>query len=124
MKSTVLALALVAGHALSAGGQQTQKDAFKWNGRVTAGHWVRVHNLNGPITVGAASGDNVEVVATSPSTSASALSSAAAAASVASPRAHTVTRHPSAINARAVARPSPLLEPVMMATLPVSSRST
>src|SRR5205085_2775899 len=50
-------------------------------------------------------------------------SSAAAAASAASPRAQMVTRHPSVTSARALARPSPLLEPVTIATFPVSSRS-
>src|SRR5471030_2209953 len=55
---------------------------------------------------------------------ASALSSAAASCSFASPRAQIVTRQPSATSARAVARPSPLLDPVTIATLSVSSRST
>jgi len=61
---TLAVLALVA-IALPAAGQQSQTtDNFKWNGKVTAGHWVRVKNLSGAITVGQASGDNVEVVAT------------------------------------------------------------
>ena len=65
MKSNVtVAAVLLAALALPAVGQQTQADAFKWNNRVAAGNWVRVYNLNGRITVGAASGDNVEVVAT------------------------------------------------------------
>src|SRR5689334_9764625 len=51
--------------ALPAAGQQTQSsDTFNWNGRVAPGRWVRVYNLNGSITVGAASGDQVQVIAT------------------------------------------------------------
>jgi hypothetical protein len=65
MKSNVtVAAVLLAALALPAVGQQTQADAFKWSNRVAPGNWVRVYNLNGRITVGAASGDNVEVVAT------------------------------------------------------------
>lgn len=59
------ALALVATIALPAAGQQSQNgDTFNWNGKVPAGRWIRVKNLNGGITVGAATGDNVEVIAT------------------------------------------------------------
>src|SRR5437764_4026976 len=58
-------VALLATFALPAAGQQRQTgDTFNWNGKVAAGHWVYVKNLNGGITVGQASGDNVEVVAT------------------------------------------------------------
>jgi hypothetical protein len=65
MKISFLSLALVATIALPAAGQQRQSgDGFNWTGRVPSGHWIRVKNLNGPITVAAASGDNVEVVAT------------------------------------------------------------
>src|SRR5437879_2289818 len=62
---TLTALALVATIALPAAGQQTQGgDNFKWNGKVPAGRWIRIKNLSGSITVGPASGDNVEVTAT------------------------------------------------------------
>src|SRR5881275_1743458 len=65
MKLTLASLTLVAIIALPAAGQQRQSgDAFNWNGKVPAGRWIRVKNLNGGITVGAASGDNVEIVAT------------------------------------------------------------
>ncbi len=62
---TLAAFALVATIALPAAGQQTQTDnSFSWNGKISTGHWIRVKNLNGGVTVGAASGDQVEVVAT------------------------------------------------------------
>jgi hypothetical protein len=61
---TLKALALVAIMALPAAGQQGTDNTFRWNGKVPAGRWIRVVNLNGAITVGAASGDNVEVTAT------------------------------------------------------------
>jgi hypothetical protein len=55
---------LLATIALPAVGQERQGDTFNWSGRVPAGRWIRVRNLSGSITVGAASGDNVEVTAT------------------------------------------------------------
>src|SRR5690242_19914175 len=59
------ALALVATIALPAAGQQSQTgDTFNWKGTIPAGRWIRIKNLNGGVTVGAASGDNVEVIAT------------------------------------------------------------
>ncbi len=39
-------------------------DTFTWSGKIPAGAWIRIRNLNGPITVSPASGDHVEVVAT------------------------------------------------------------
>lgn len=59
-----LAIALVATVALPAAGQARQSDTFNWSGKIPAGRWIRVRNLNGGITVGPASGDNVEVTAT------------------------------------------------------------
>src|SRR5512141_1662465 len=59
-----LAIALVATVALPAAGQARQSDNFNWSGKIPAGRWIRVRNLNGGITVGQASGDNVEVTAT------------------------------------------------------------
>jgi hypothetical protein len=62
---TLLSVALLATFALPAAGQQRQTDnAFNWNGKVPVGRWIRVKNLNGGITVGPASGENVEIVAT------------------------------------------------------------
>jgi hypothetical protein len=55
---------LLATIALPAAGQSRQSDTFNWSGRVQAGRWIRVRNLNGSISVGQASGDNVEVTAT------------------------------------------------------------
>jgi hypothetical protein len=48
----------------SAQARQQSDNAFSWSGKIPAGRWIRVQNLNGGITVGAASGDNVEVTAT------------------------------------------------------------
>lgn len=59
-----LAIALVATVALPAAGQARQSDTFNWSGKIPTGRWIRVRNLNGGITVGQASGDNVEVTAT------------------------------------------------------------
>lgn len=44
--------------------REQSENAFTWNGRIPAGRWIRVQNLNGGITVGTASGDNVEITAT------------------------------------------------------------
>jgi hypothetical protein len=41
--------------------QQTEADAFRWDGRIPEGRWIAIHNLNGAITVEPASGDQVEV---------------------------------------------------------------
>ncbi|MEO7086045.1 MAG: hypothetical protein ABI442_08225 [Gemmatimonadaceae bacterium] len=56
-------IALLSVLALPAAGQ-SNGDTYNWSGKVPAGRWIRVQNLNGAITVGAASGDNVEVTAT------------------------------------------------------------
>jgi hypothetical protein len=55
---------LLATIAAPVAGQERQGDTFNWSGRVPSGRWIRVRNLNGSITVGQASGDNVEVTAT------------------------------------------------------------
>src|SRR4051812_32589245 len=56
---------LLAAVALPAGAQARQGgDTFNWSGRIPAGRWIRIRNLNGSITVGPATGDNVEVIAT------------------------------------------------------------
>lgn len=44
--------------------RQTEQNAFTWAGRVPTGHWIRVRNLNGEITVTASNSDRVEVTAT------------------------------------------------------------
>ena len=36
---------------------------FKWSDRIASGRWVRVHGMNGKVTVGQASGDRVDVTA-------------------------------------------------------------
>jgi hypothetical protein len=42
-------------------GRQRDDNAFEWSGRIPQGNWISVHNLNGSISVEAASGDEVEV---------------------------------------------------------------
>lgn len=68
MSSTIRLLGgalLLASTALPAVAQERQSgDTFNWSGRIPAGRWIHVQNLNGSITVGAASGNNVEVTAT------------------------------------------------------------
>ena len=66
MKRTLLAFALAAGTSLPLAAQQPRQtqDAFNWSGKVPAGGWIRVVNLNGPITVGTAAGDDVVITAT------------------------------------------------------------
>jgi hypothetical protein len=44
--------------------QRAASDDFTWQGRVPAGEWLQVRNINGGITVDRATGDQVEVVAT------------------------------------------------------------
>jgi len=44
--------------------RQTEQNAFTWSGRVPSGHWIRVRNLSGEITVIASNSDRVEVTAT------------------------------------------------------------
>jgi hypothetical protein len=39
------------------------KDAFTWTGDIKSGHWIRLHNLNGMVSVEPGSGDKVEVKA-------------------------------------------------------------
>jgi hypothetical protein len=68
MRLSLRALSLVTAAALPAFAQtnrqpQQTENAFSWNDRVPAGRWIRVRNLNGPISVGQASGDKVEVSA-------------------------------------------------------------
>lgn len=65
MRLATLSLALLTVVALPAGAQQRQTDDnFTWSGKIPAGQWIRVRNLNGRITVGETSGDQVQVTAT------------------------------------------------------------
>jgi hypothetical protein len=66
MRSTLvltLALAVLSASAASpASSQASSTDMhFKWTGTVPKGEWVRVKNLNGRVTVRAASGNTVEI---------------------------------------------------------------
>lgn len=66
MRRSVLALlsfSVIAAAPLGAQ-RQTEQNAFTWAGRVPTGHWIRVRNLNGEITVTASNSDRVEVTAT------------------------------------------------------------
>lgn len=59
--AATVALTLV---ALPAQAQrETDSTAFRWTGTVPEGSWIRVRNLNGPIDVLPASGDQVEITA-------------------------------------------------------------
>lgn len=60
--TALAALALLAPDAALAQRQQ-EDSAFTWSGRVPAGRWIRIRNLNGSVTVGQARGDKVEVTA-------------------------------------------------------------
>jgi hypothetical protein len=65
MRHILPSLILVASLALPAAGQTRQiDDSFKWSAPVAAGSWVHVSNMNGGITVGAATGTEVQVSAT------------------------------------------------------------
>jgi hypothetical protein len=44
--------------------ERSTGDEFTWQGRVPAGEWLQIRNINGQITVDRATGDQVEVVAT------------------------------------------------------------
>ena len=58
--------ALVLATATTAGAQERASGGdpdFRWDGRIPAGSWLEVHNLNGNIRVEAGSGDRTEVVA-------------------------------------------------------------
>jgi hypothetical protein len=59
-----LRTALVAVLAFPVAVQAQQTEPFNWSGRVAAGRWIRIRDLSGSITVGAATGENVEVIAT------------------------------------------------------------
>jgi hypothetical protein len=57
--------AIIAGASAPGGAQQRQTDdTFNWSGQIPQGRWIRIRNLNGPITVTPSTGDKVEVTAT------------------------------------------------------------
>src|SRR5262249_37272959 len=58
------ALSILSAPAARLVAQQQTDNSFKWSGHIPAGRMIRVRSLNGPITVGAANGDVVEVTAT------------------------------------------------------------
>lgn len=60
----LLRTVLFASLALPVAASAQQSEPFNWSGRVPAGRWIRIRDLNGSITVGPATGDNVEVIAT------------------------------------------------------------
>jgi hypothetical protein len=64
VRNTIFFLAALAAPAAPLFAQQQTDNSFKWSGRIPAGRAIRVRSLNGPITVGASSSDNVEVTAT------------------------------------------------------------
>jgi hypothetical protein len=65
MRIALGSVVIVTSLSLSAGAQQAQSDnSFKWNGQVPAGAWIHVNDMNGNITVGAATGSEVQVTAT------------------------------------------------------------
>src|SRR5205823_729112 len=61
---TRTAILLLTALALPAAAQERRSEGFNWSGHVPAGRWIRIRNLNGSITVGPASGNDVEVLAT------------------------------------------------------------
>src|SRR5205809_4120136 len=66
MRCSVIAIMglSVMGAAPMAAQRQTEQNAFTWSGRIPSGHWIRVRNMNGEITVTSSNSDRVEVTAT------------------------------------------------------------
>ena len=63
MRKTLMA-ALSAMVLAASAGAQTTNDDFNWTGRIPAGQWLHIRNINGDVTVDRATGSDVEVVAT------------------------------------------------------------
>jgi hypothetical protein len=63
LTSSIRLIALSAVALSTASAQTTREDRWDWSGRVDAGRWVYVRNLNGAVRVEATSGNTVEVVA-------------------------------------------------------------
>lgn len=59
--AAVAALLVTPAASLAQRERQTEPDAFRWEGRIPEGRWISLYNLNGPITVEAGTGDQVEV---------------------------------------------------------------
>lgn len=59
--AAIAALLVTPAASLAQRERQTDPNAFRWEGRIPEGRWISVHNLNGPISVEAGSGDQVEV---------------------------------------------------------------
>ena len=59
-----VALSILVLASPAAAQQRSATDDFTWQGRVPAGEWLQIRNINGQITVDRATGDQVEVVAT------------------------------------------------------------
>lgn len=58
------ALVALAAPALAQNTQTQNGDTFDWSGTIPAGSWLTIRNLNGPVNVEAASGDEASVHAT------------------------------------------------------------
>src|SRR5688500_18464737 len=63
MRRTLLAVAALAAAAPIAAAQSRSSNDFSWEGRIPAGRWLYVRNLNGAIRVERATGDKAEVTA-------------------------------------------------------------
>ena len=63
LAAVVLAAAVAAPAPTGAQERQREANAFQWSGGIPAGSWLRVRNINGPIRVVAATGENAEVTA-------------------------------------------------------------
>ena len=63
LAATLLAALVMPALAGAQEDRQRETNAFQWSGRVPAGSWLRVRNINGPIRVVAGTGENAEVTA-------------------------------------------------------------
>ena len=61
---TILVAALSASLLATPAAAQGVSDDFTWSGRVPAGQWLYIRNINGDVTVDRATGSDVEVIAT------------------------------------------------------------
>ena len=64
MRQLLAALSILVLASPAAAQQRASSDDFTWQGRVPAGQWLQIRNINGQISVDRATGDQVEVVAT------------------------------------------------------------
>lgn len=65
MRKFMIALIAIVAMSASAGAQRLGQDAetWRWEGKVDAGKWVRIYNLNGSIEFSASPDDKVHVIA-------------------------------------------------------------